>query len=1226
LGVLILAALLPVWFPWVLKPIARRYGLEFARYERRGYKQFALEGVNGQWPGAGLEAKRVVGVLPATWLWRKNFGKTDTAPFLTIHQAELVIAPPAAEAQPGGAAPQSGSLDKTLRQTLRMAQILEHMLPTAELTNCAIQVVSNRVLLPYVAWRHGGLEAVVKPPTVGGEIHLASQITDNSSLQFQATWNEVGASVRGELHDLAPGWGWKGEAFWQTNRAGLSAQFDTNGWWPVRAQLSCPDLSVPGSLIHLHAYQNVNATLTVTLSSNQFSLQTAGLARPTDDFAVRGVPPVDFSLAADGDSEAVSVRKLRLQSPWLEADLTNSVALTWQGELLASPAQVRLRIDLSKLPGEALTGSVEGVLRVTPQTGRPPLAQFDLAAQDLRAWGVEAASVRGNGEFSSSTLLLNDFEAELVDSSKVKARGAFDFRTRQIAQGEWQCSGGFLKGQLLGLSFDALSGSGKVRGALTNLAHQGRISIMGLREPQLKPLDVETRWSGHNYRLQSAAVELAGGESTLSIEGGADLSGLRELKASAALTNVVLRKDGEALYALAHPCAFFWDASGTKASPRSWKFGVDAFDWQSSNRSASVTATLSWPTSGTVSVGLTNITLADFSDFLTNDLPQVSVASLVAEAHWSNGPIHSAISLVGGLTNRSGESFVLSTAVTTGETMSVNKFALENRYTPTLSVTGNVPCEFFPGSAKGWLAWDKSKAISLVGNWEDPESRKFLLPLGEKQRLEVSKPEMHLRVSGTLENPSASLNVAASRLTYLAGALEVPRPTLENLSLLAELRSDNLRLVSLGAQLDGQPIQASGDWPLSRETWPELWSGRTWPDWNQAHGTMGLDSLAMATLARYLPEVLAPEGQLSANLELKPGKRISGSLSLTNAATRAFGELTPLRDISACVRLAGDRAALESFDGEMGGQPIRAEGFVLLPDLRQYEIHLSGTNVPVARNLELLLRGDFDLRLRGQSNLPPVVSGRVELHDGLYVQHASALVWSKPKRPEFRPPYFSVTNETFADWKLELAVSGGHFLRVRTPVLTGQLSTALKLAGTLREPVLTGDLRMNSGRVVFPFGTLNVDQGLASFSGNDPRGPELQLTATGRNYRYDIRMEIKGPADGAQVVFSSTPPLTSEQTLLMLTAGELPSSEYVFSTAARAGRVATFLGQDLFSRFFGGNQDQQRLILRTGESISEAGRLTYSVEYKLTDRWSIIGEYDEYNAFNADLKWKILAR
>jgi translocation and assembly module TamB len=94
----------------------------------------------------------------------------------------------------------------------------------------------------------------------------------------------------------------------------------------------------------------------------------------------------------------------------------------------------------------------------------------------------------------------------------------------------------------------------------------------------------------------------------------------------------------------------------------------------------------------------------------------------------------------------------------------------------------------------------------------------------------------------------------------------------------------------------------------------------------------------------------------------------------------------------------------------------------------------------------------------------------------------------------------------------------------------------------------------------------------------------------------------------------------------MLTAGEMPQSHFEFSSEARAGRLATFLGKDLLSRYLGSDQGEERLIIRTGENVSEEGRLTYSVEYRLTDRWSIIGEYDEFNAFNTDLKWKVFTR
>jgi len=603
------------------------------------------------------------------------------------------------------------------------------------------------------------------------------------------------------------------------------------------------------------------------------------------------------------------------------------------------------------------------------------------------------------------------------------------------------------------------------------------------------------------------------------------------------------------------------------------------------------------------------------------------VAEVAATMQWSNGPVHSVISAAGSMTNGTGQVFGLRGVVRTDELLKINLSATASGYTPTLLVTGTIPVKVFPDRGEGMLVWDKSQSIALAGNWKDNQAERFSIPMGMRGRLDVSRPELNFQVSGTSDAPSIELTAGAAMLDWQSKTNHAPRPKLEDLHFAVEIRPDTIRLKTFAAKLDGQPIVATGEWPLPAKAWRELWSTRKLPNWDQAQGHLELEAAQVAALSAYLPKVLSPEGRLSATLDLKTGKRLEGALSLTNAATRSMGPITPLRDIAALVRFDGHRAVLENFRGQLGGQPIRADGYVTIPELDghglDYHVNLHGTNVPLARSPELLLRGDFAVSLRGGSEQPAILSGTVALRDGLYVQHASALVWSAPTRPEWRPPYFSVTNEPFADWKLELAVRGDRFLRIRTPVFSGILSADFQLKGSLLTPVLTGDARVNSGRVIFPFGSLAIDQGLVSFSGNDPKGPDLQINASGRNYRYDLRLEVKGPADGANVIFSSTPPLASEQILLMLTAGEVPQSDYAYSNGARAGRLVTFLGKDLLSRYFGSDPAKERLIIQTGESITEAGRLTYSVEYRLTDRWSIIGEYDEFNAFNTDLKWKV---
>ena len=208
------------------------------------------------------------------------------------------------------------------------------------------------------------------------------------------------------------------------------------------------------------------------------------------------------------------------------------------------------------------------------------------------------------------------------------------------------------------------------------------------------------------------------------------------------------------------------------------------------------------------------------------------------------------------------------------------------------------------------LVWDKAQTIALAGAWNEGQPEALAVPLGTWGELEVSRPELRFRVSGTPEVPSAELTAGATKLVWQSKTNNAPRPKLEDMQLAVEIHPDAIRLKTFVGKLDGQPIRASGEWPLSKQDWQELWSTGKQPDWNQAQGHLELAAAQVAAFAAYLLEVLAPEGRVSATLDLKAGKQLAGVLSLTNAATRSLSTITPLRDIAALVRFDGTRAVL----------------------------------------------------------------------------------------------------------------------------------------------------------------------------------------------------------------------------------------------------------------------------------------------------------------------------
>jgi translocation and assembly module TamB len=500
--------------------------------------------------------------------------------------------------------------------------------------------------------------------------------------------------------------------------------------------------------------------------------------------------------------------------------------------------------------------------------------------------------------------------------------------------------------------------------------------------------------------------------------------------------------------------------------------------------------------------------------------------------------------------------------------------------------------------------------------------------LGTLGRLDLSQPSFNLLLTGTARQPRGEVraSLAAASLRSSENATQMPR--FENARLEADLRPDRIQLRRLEFQLDGQRVTVQGDWPIDTNTWANVLSGDVAPDWQGASARVLIQEADLAPLALHFPTLLAAQGKLHLDLRIQPGLILDGFLTLTNAVTRPLGPLAPLREIEALIAFSGRTARVDRFAARLGGRPIHARGHATLSDNGEllYALRLQGTNAPLVREPGLLMRADLDLTLENRAGQNPTISGAVQLRDGLLLQDVSSLLVDRLERPALRPPYFSVTNLPFARWPLDVKVTGDQFLRVRSPAFIGSVSADATVSGFLGKPVIQADVRIPRGRVLFPFGKLDVERAFATLSEEQPRGPAIDVVAAGQNYGYNVRLEVTGSLDNLNVLFTSTPPLSSEDILLMLTAGELPNQEITYSAEARAGRLITYLGREVATRFFGNEMGEERLLINSGENIARSGRTTYSIEYRLTPRWSLVGEYDEFNALNAGLKLRIYSR
>jgi translocation and assembly module TamB len=344
-------------------------------------------------------------------------------------------------------------------------------------------------------------------------------------------------------------------------------------------------------------------------------------------------------------------------------------------------------------------------------------------------------------------------------------------------------------------------------------------------------------------------------------------------------------------------------------------------------------------------------------------------------------------------------------------------------------------------------------------------------------------------------------------------------------------------------------------------------------------------------------------------------------------------QIGPIRDVSVRATFRDRALELHSISGNLGGSTVTLSGQADLRGaswrhgaLPPFALSLLGTNVPLSREPGSIIRSDLNLRVAKTNGTPALISGEARLRESFLSSDLTDLVPRQSAAPSARPPYFSVSDPLLADWGLAVSVNGSRFLRVNSTLFRGSVSAYLKLQGTLKEPIALGDLKIDSGYVVFPFGSLEVQQGFVTLNSQDPYRPRLSVSAGSKQFGYDVKMDASGTVDSPVIQFTSTPPLSSEQILLMVSAGQLPQGGVNLTPQQREQTLAMFLGQDVLTELGFAGQGQQRLTIRSGEEISEHGVPSYEVELKLSRRWALVGERDRFDDYNAGLKWQIYSK
>ena len=1278
LGVAGLAlAALPLWLGVALRPVLHARGVAFERYERVGYAQFRLHGVRYENPAVMLTAKQMQSATPAVWLaqrlrggepeiavedWRvqRVVGATATAGAGLRRDSDestrRKAAPPASqtETNPAIMAPSPINGLPDLRVLLqRIGPRASYWLPRVRLAAGEIRGFGPDLAIARASWQNFALTVeglrvagrqlgFVLAPAADGSVALTAHTTENDA----------------RLHLVWSGDEVKGEAGMWDQVLHLSARFPAQGWLPVEASAVAENWRLPAARLQLGTpYAQVTGDARLIWHDNKFDLSVDAKAAPAADDKSKA-PPFAASASAHGNLRELTLTALHVDAPFATATLTAPVTFSLDHPLSAEPAQLTVEADLAKLPWLEARGKAQGTITVSGDTAAARQT-FALRLSDIALRDFTIREAEASGVLEWPRLELTRLTVQLDESNQVDAHGAVNWQTRELSGVNVQAKldpSWFARWLPPGAGWTTAEITATAEGPLAAPRHQGSLTLTTAQWPPLHPLAVDSTWQGVGTKLEISA-RAATKKSALEIAGTLEPTGLL-------LNKLHVTAADQIGWQLAAPARIAWshvweiDGLTLEAAENPTGLSVEGLVKPEGRGPPQGTASIrlngKGGPDGKIELAATNFAAAQLADWITLTGPTWQIHSLKTTGHVAGGALEFDTTLAAQIEMSPQPAQVKLVAHGDTHGIEIKEFKVLESDRVLTQATGRLPLVWLMEPTPH-LVIDEAAPLELSASTE-PDSPLWAT-LSAYTGLQLTKPTAKISLKGTLRQPVGELKIAVARLTWArqtydeAAEQSGPRsgdvpvavgpstatgtspldkdsvPELADLVLALNFSRDKITLSVFSAKLDGQAVQASGQLPMDDASWEKLWRTPAAFDWSKLEGRAEIADADLAPLARRWPNFALVQGRLSAHVELTATGRVAGELHLTDAVSHLLPALGALREIKADLLLADHQITLQSATAKLGSEPVVLDGSVtLVPGAApRLALGLKGKNLPLVRNTGLLLRSDLDLRADTDAAGLTRLSGTLTVRDCLVLANVNlqTLLPTGTRGVTRQPPYFAVAAEPFRRWPLAVEIRAPGAVRVRTTAYNGTASAHFQLGGTLGEPRAVGELIVDQGQVLFPFATFKVQQGAVRLREADPFHAVVSLNATSQRHDYQMRLEMTGELPTPNVILTSTPALEAADVLLMVMTGQPPAGDTATpaTSGARLALVGAYLGRGLFQDLGFGGED--RLEVSSGEQVSRAGRETYEFEYKLGERWSLDGEYDQFDSYNAGLKWRI---
>lgn len=395
-------------------------------------------------------------------------------------------------------------------------------------------------------------------------------------------------------------------------------------------------------------------------------------------------------------------------------------------------------------------------------------------------------------------------------------------------------------------------------------------------------------------------------------------------------------------------------------------------------------------------------------------------------------------------------------------------------------------------------------------------------------------------------------------------------------------------------------------------------------------GNTPMSVLLLGSVDLHLAQLFDPDlrtsGQIKFNINsfgAAHGPDVAGTINVVDASLASPDLPVGLQHCNGTLALTKDRLNISSFEGNVGGGKLTAQGGVALRPAIQFDMGVTAHDVRMLYPQGMREAINANIRLTGTTTAA-VLGGNVNLTDLSFTPGFDLTNFVG----QFSNGVEAPPSQGFAqDIALNLNVHSSNAVNLVSRTLSVGGTANLQVRGTAADPVILGRVNLTGGDIILNGNRYLLTGGTIQFVNPTETQPVVNLTITTSIQQYNISLRFDGPIDQMRTQYTSDPALPQADIIHLLAFGSTteaaaqnttPASQTAESLVANqvssqvTSRISKAAGisQLSISPVLGGNGQQN-----AGANITIQQRVTgnlfvtFSTNTATTQGQTIQGQY-----------------